>query len=323
MRTLVLAVVALVLVVPSARADYLRLPTPKPDAGFALQGENVLVGAHNVLTSYAPDGTPRVIPLPKHRGELRFLNASDDAIGLELSVSDYVALNGKPWRKLGGLYVSSRVMGSKALITRDHSYDEGGSFDVLDLRTGARKHFSVAEERPVGPQVVGDYLAYFVHFAVVDRETLVVRRLSTGREVYRRRLGDSGGFDLLPGGRVIVATPGSYNGAWRIREVTRKRMRTIREVALLSGQLEATAQGIAIVRSDAQFRGDVWLLGYDGRMRPLTPRVAGLEDVEFNGHRLAFTVGDCVFTGLVPKPGALLPGVPADGCVRSNDGGAG
>jgi hypothetical protein len=148
-----------------------------------------------------------VLALPSHRGELRFVNASDEAIGLELSVTDYVALNGKPWRKLGGLYVSSHVMGSKALITRDHSYDEGGSFDVLDLRTGARKHFSVAEERPVGPQVVGDYLAYFVHFAVADRLTLVVRRLSTGREVFRRRLGDSGGFDLTGSSSTATGSP--------------------------------------------------------------------------------------------------------------------
>jgi hypothetical protein len=313
MRSLVLAV-ALALCAPSpAAADYRRLPGPPVDAGFVLQGSRVLVGAAGVLTAHAPDGTTRVVRLPKTSGKLRWVRASEQALSVEMSNTEYAALNGGRWRKLGGARVTGNVAGPKALVLTRNEFDEHGALDVIDLRTGARRHLRIPENRPVGATIVGDYLAYIVYFATSGKETLIVRRVSTGREVFRRRIGTISDFALLPGGHLVIVTPGSYEGAYRI--ATEKR--TIREVALLSSQVVATSSGIAIVRRDAQFRGDVWLLGYDGKMRPLTPLLPEMDRIVFDGRRLAFGVGTCVFAGLIPAPGAPLPPVAPERCVRS------
>src|SRR3954463_4805009 len=44
-------------------------------------------------------------------------------------------------------------------------------------------------------------------------------------------------------------------------------------------------------------------------------------DVAVSGSEVIFTVGACVFAGPGPAPGARLPPVAAEGCLRSTDGG--
>ena len=79
-----------------------------------------------------------------------------------------------------------------------------------------------------------------------------------------------------------------------------------------------TRRGIALARGDARARTEVALLGFDGRLRPVTPLLPRVGAIAFDGRTLAFSVGNCVFTGP-----AELSSVATDGCVPSPDGGAG
>src|SRR6187549_354810 len=109
MRSLILAAIgSLVFAVP-AHAQYRRLPGPPMDAGFQLQRGKLLVGAAGTLTEHRLDGSSRRITLPKTRGQFRGFSASENALAVEMSVTDYAALTGRPWRRFGGLPVYASV----------------------------------------------------------------------------------------------------------------------------------------------------------------------------------------------------------------------
>jgi hypothetical protein len=149
----------------------------------------------------------------------------------------------------------------------------------------------------------GDYAAIFA--GTFPDSRIVVVDVRTGAEVYRVRarvvgwgLGPDGRVVLLErgkgGARVVTATP----GAPARRELTRMRLATPR--------VSVTPNGAAVVRAVGNGLGEIVLVGYDGSVRPLTPALNYVNELDLDGSRLAFNAGNCVFAGPIPA------GPPAD-----------
>jgi hypothetical protein len=319
MRLLLLGLAVALLAATPAAADYRRLPGPKVD-WFTIGGGQLLTASAGNLTAYAPDGTPTPIALP--RGEpLQYVTASAGGLSVDMGprVAYYRAFDGE-WQRAPGPYPTVRVSGSRVTSLYHNADDTGGAIRIIDLRTGKDRRYRINDDRPVGGQVVGRYFAYAINWAT-GRETVIVRSVASGREVYRIRLDVATGFELLSGGRLVVVVPGKRKGRYRVNVATpaRPRLRTIRELRLLGSNLGFTNDAMALVHSDSQGRGEVALMDFKGRLTPVTPVLEGIDHVAYDGRTLAFEVGDCVFTGPV-QPGTP---VATEGCVPSNDGGTG
>ncbi len=165
----------------------------------------------------------------------------------------------------------------------------------------------------------GRYVAYVASFA--SREAISVRSLTTGREVYRVRTRRMITYRLAPGGRLVVLSfEADASNQARVMVATpgRSRLRQIRRIGLGSFDLAVTRDGVALARGDARARTEVALLGWDGKLRPITPLLPRVGAIAFDGRTVAFSVGNCVFAGP-----AELSTVATDGCVPSPDGGPG
>jgi hypothetical protein len=191
-----------------------------------------------------------------------------------------------------------RVSGHRATVLNRNAEDTAASLRIIDLRTGMARRYAIREERAAGGHVVGRYFAYMVNSAIRNRETVVVRSVATGREVYRVKAGRVVNFELLENGRVVVVRLGRDEDTYRVTVATpaRPRPRVIRELPLGSPQMGFAETGTALVHG-APESAEVALLGFDGSLIPVTPPLRGLDHVVYDGRTLALEVGDCVFTG--------------------------
>jgi hypothetical protein len=296
MRTLTLALLIALLAAAPASADYRRLPG-KID-WFTLGGGELFTAAGGKLTAYAPGGRARPISIPKG-GRLDYVTASEGSLSVSLGPDrEFFRAEGRPWKRAPGRYPTVRVSGHRATVLTRNAEDTAAAIRIFDLRTGASRRYAIREQRAGGGHVVGRYFAYIVNHAVSKRETVVVRSVATGREVYRVRAGTVVNFALLKRGRLIVVRLGRDEGSYRVTVATpaRPRPRVVRELRLGSPQMGFAEDAIALVHGTPE-SSEVALLGFDRSLVPVTPPLRGLDHVVYDGRTLALEVGDCVFTG--------------------------
>ncbi len=80
-----------------------------------------------------------------------------------------------------------------------------------------------------------------------------------------------------------------------------------------SDDIAVGEDGVLIARGDARARTEVALLRWNGRVTSLTPLLPRVGALAYDGRRIAFTVGNCVFAG----PGRRSRRSNADGCVTN------
>ena len=228
MRSLTLALVLALLAAAPAAADYRRLPD-KID-WFTLGGGELFTAAGGKLTARAADGSTRAIAVP---GDVCFVTASKGSLSVSLAADrSYFRADGGRWTRAPGRYPTVRVSGHRATVLNRNADDTAASLRIIDLRTGKARRYAIREERAAGGHVVGRYFAYMVNAAIHNRETVVVRSVASGREVYRVRAGHVVNFELLRDGRLVVVRLGATDDTYRVTVATpaRPRPRVIREL---------------------------------------------------------------------------------------------
>jgi hypothetical protein len=77
-------------------------------------------------------------------------------------------------------------------------------------------------------------------------------------------------------------------------------------------RLAVTESGVAVVRRAPRGLAQIVIVGYDGSQRPVTPALNDVDSLDYDGTRLAFSAGRCVFAG--PVPAGPPPAAPRDSC---------
>jgi hypothetical protein len=79
--------------------------------------------------------------------------------------------------------------------------------------------------------------------------------------------------------------------------------------------LAPSDSGVAVVRRGPGRLAQVVVVGYDGAARAVTPPLNGIEQLDLDGGRLAFSAGRCVFAG--PLPAQPVTAAPRDPCFTA------
>jgi hypothetical protein len=319
MRSLLVASM-LLLVAAAPASGYQRLAVPKVD-GMTLGGGRLYVKSGATLIAVAPDSLQRrTITLPRTPDMLDYVTVSSRGIAVGVFPRrSYYRAHGGRWHEVADHYAETQIDGSVVSILHENRYEEKRhTLDLIDLRTGRTRHQKIYAYRAVGISVSGPYFSYATNFAVQDALKLYVRSVRTARVVYQLKVGDASAWRMLPVGRLLVVQP-AHDFTYRVSlaSPSAPRLRRIRELGLTSADIAVAGGEIALMRGDPRALGDVALMGFDGRLRSVTPLLSGLDEVEYDGHTLAFKVGDCAFVGPPPAPGAPLEPIDTTGCLRS------
>jgi hypothetical protein len=308
-----LAVVLACIAVPAA-AQYTRVATAAPDDDVAIAGNAVVVGATpkggvTELALYGLDGVVRPIALPEPAGFVEELVASDSALAvivLDVNRSGdagYFGAVGGPLRALPRSLVDVAVTGDTVVSL----HGRGSGRGWLELRaaaTGVRRRVALARRDVALVTAAGRFAAYVSQFAS-PREITHVVDLRTGRERYRVRTPPDTAYGLARDGRLwFVAGERGVGRVWTAT-APRPRARLVARMRVNPYDLAVTDDEIAVVRWSRARGSEIVLLRADGARRAVTPKLAGVEALAYDGATLGFATGACVFAGPVP------PGPPA------------
>jgi hypothetical protein len=319
MRSLLVALGLLLVAAAPAAAGYTRLPVPPADR-VALAAGQVYVSSGASLLAVSVDGQRvRPITLPRTPSMLDYVTVSSQGIAVGVFPRrSYYRAHGGPWHEVPDNYAQTVIDGARVSVLHESRFDDKhNTIELIDVRGGPRRTYKVYADRPNGVTFSGRYFSYMIRFAVIGGEKIVVRSVATGREVYRVRPGSASNWRMLSGGRLLVLTPaGGHTYRVSLASPGAPRLRGIRSLGLVNADIAVAGGEIALLHGDARALGEVALMGFDGRLRAITPLVQGLEEVEYDGRTVVFTVGSCVFAGPVPTVGAAVPPVDTSGCVR-------
>jgi hypothetical protein len=285
-----------------------------------------------MLTAFSPAGAARALSLPGSEASVSQLEASERAVAVTTGTS--IATGAAAERSRGSVVPAG--FGPRSGPLRTFSDVPGAGVAVAGPYVLAfedapgdpeRQRLTVRNvETPDGPvreipvpagggagilEANGDYAAFLV--ASNPNARIVVVDVRTEAEVYRvpALVSDWGPG---PDGRVVLVE--HVKGAARIvtatpqdpgrRELTRMRLATPR--------VAGTPNGAALVRAVPNGLGQIVLAGYDGSVRPLTAALNAVNEFDFDGTRLAFNAGHCVFVGPIPAGAPAL--APRDACFN-------
>jgi hypothetical protein len=161
---------------------------------------------------------------------------------------------------------------------------------------------------------VADAAGHYVAMLVpAPSRQVVVLDLRSEREVFRVPVQRPLEAAIGPDGRMVVLERAA--GGTRIVTATpaEPARHEVARMPLSAPRASVTESGVAVVRTAPGGLAQIVVVGYDGSQRPVTPALNGIRELDYDGARLAFTAGRCVFAGPIPagQPGAA----PGDPCL--------
>jgi hypothetical protein len=321
------ALAAAAVAVSPAPADlpYARIATgPLATAeGPVLAGQQVLVASSQrrraVVRVVGLDGRPRhVLAVPHARRTVIDLAGSEQAVAVLTGTVTALSSARRVPAGFGPLAGPLRAfpaeptdIGVAGPLVVAFDFDDPDPILVWDVTAPAAAPRAIAmPDANIFGAAAGRYVAVLA--GRDPRTAVAVVDLLTGREVYRvptrglqdEAIGPDGRVVLLEhargGVRVVTATPADPAR----REVAR--------MPVYVPRLAVAESGVAVVRKAPGGLARIVIVGFDGSQRAVTPALNGIHTLDYDGTRLAFTAGRCVFAGPIPAgpPGAA----PRDPC---------